>query len=187
MGNQDVDRSVGKVRQLMERLQGRRSLLIVMQDNPDPDSIASAAALRRIANHLGDVPCSIAYGGKIGRSENRALAEYLGLNFRPIDAVDPSKFDAVALIDRPCTRPQFSNKACSQAVEIARAGFVQVQVIGEESPDPDREPRKAPALDPAVPAHETGGQAPGYAISQQEIQLLLLAQGPDKRCHGSGD
>jgi nanoRNase/pAp phosphatase (c-di-AMP/oligoRNAs hydrolase) len=94
----------------MERLQGRRSLLIVMQDNPDPDSIASAAALRRIANHLGDVPCSIAYGGEIGRGENRALAEYLGLNFRPIAEVDPSKFEAVALVD---TQPGTGNNSLS--------------------------------------------------------------------------
>jgi len=96
---QAAPKTVRKVDQLLERLRGRRSLLIVMQDNPDPDAIASAAALRRLANHLGDVVCSIAHGGTIGRGENRALAEYLGLNFRRMDAIDPAKFDVVALVD----------------------------------------------------------------------------------------
>jgi nanoRNase/pAp phosphatase (c-di-AMP/oligoRNAs hydrolase) len=93
-----------KASALVELLRGKRSLLIVMQDNPDPDSIAAAAALRRIANTLSHVQCSIAYGGVIGRGENRAVAGYLGLNFRPIEEVDLDKYHAVALVDtQPCT------------------------------------------------------------------------------------
>ena len=95
-----------KLQRLLETLNGKRSLLIVMQDNPDPDSIASAAALRRLANVVGDVPCSIAYGGAVGRGENRAVMDYLGLNFRPADEIDPSKFDAIALVD---TQPNTGN------------------------------------------------------------------------------
>jgi nanoRNase/pAp phosphatase (c-di-AMP/oligoRNAs hydrolase) len=79
-----------------------------MQDNPDPDSIASAAALRRIANKAGDVQCSISYGGVIGRGENRALVDYLGLNFRAIEQIDFDKFDAVALVD---TQPNTGNNS----------------------------------------------------------------------------
>jgi nanoRNase/pAp phosphatase (c-di-AMP/oligoRNAs hydrolase) len=89
---------------LCATLRGTRSLLIVMQDNPDPDSIAAAAALRRIANSIEGVQCSIAYGGKIGRGENRALVGYLGLNFRRIEEVDLERFDVIALVDtQPCT------------------------------------------------------------------------------------
>jgi len=99
---------VGKVKELLGLLGTKRTLLIVMQDNPDPDSIASAAALRRLARTAGDVLCSIAYGGVIGRSENRALADYLGLNFRPIADVDPTRFDAIALVD---TQPRTGNNS----------------------------------------------------------------------------
>jgi len=88
-----------KVERLLAVLRPARSLLIVMQDNPDPDSIASAAALRRIANLTGDVQCSIAYGGAVGRAENRELIEYLGLNFRPMEGVEPARFDVLALVD----------------------------------------------------------------------------------------
>ena len=101
-------KSTSKAARLVELLRGKRSLLIVMQDNPDPDSIAAAAALRRIANTLTDAHCSIAYGGVIGRAENRAVAGYLGLNFRPIEDIDLDKYDAVALVD---TQPRAGNNS----------------------------------------------------------------------------
>lgn len=108
------DRSARKLSELLDVLQGNRSLLIVMQDNPDPDSIASAAALRRLARNRSAVQCSIAYGGVIGRGENRALADYLGLNFRPMTDIDLAKFDLVAIVD---TQPNTGNNALP-------AGFV---------------------------------------------------------------
>ena len=92
-------KSAQKVCKLLEMLRDKRSLLIVMQDNPDPDSIAAAAALRRIAHGVGEIQCSIAYGGTVGRSENRALMDYLGLNFRPYEEVHGAEFGAVALVD----------------------------------------------------------------------------------------
>jgi nanoRNase/pAp phosphatase (c-di-AMP/oligoRNAs hydrolase) len=102
------NKSEVKLQRLLDLLRGKRSLLIVMQDNPDPDSIAAAAALRRLVNVVGDVSCSIAYGGVVGRAENRALMDYLGLNFRHLDQVDPAKYDAVALVD---TQPNAGNNS----------------------------------------------------------------------------
>ena len=61
-----------KVRYYSSLMKGKSSLVIVMQDNPDPDSIASAAALRKFANTLAQIVCSIAHGGTVGRAENRA-------------------------------------------------------------------------------------------------------------------
>lgn len=101
-------KSAEKWQKLLQLLAGKRSLLIVMQDNPDPDSIAAATALRRLANAHFDIQCSIAYGGVIGRAENRALAAYLGLNFRRIAEVDVSKYDATALVD---TQPGTGNNS----------------------------------------------------------------------------
>ena len=65
-------------------LDGARSLLIILQDNPDPDAIAAAAALREIANTRHGISCSVAHGGTIGRAENLALVRYLSLNTRPM-------------------------------------------------------------------------------------------------------
>ena len=108
------NKSAQKVKKLIDLLRDKRSLLIVMQDNPDPDSIAAAAALRRIANTVGEVQCSISYGGVIGRGENKALVDYLGLNFRPIEPIDFKKYDAVALVD---TQPQTGNNSLPEEIQ----------------------------------------------------------------------
>lgn len=114
IGRAGYRKSAHKVKKLVNLLREKRSLLIVMQDNPDPDSIATAAALRRIANTVGEVQCSITYGGVIGRGENKALADYLGLNFRPIEQIDFKKFDAIALVD---TQPKTGNNSLPEEIQ----------------------------------------------------------------------
>jgi len=93
---------------LFELLEKKKSLLIVMQDNPDPDSIAAAVALRFLANARAKVACSIAHGGTVGRGENRALVRYLGLNLRLFSQIDLAKFDRIALVD---TQPGTGNNS----------------------------------------------------------------------------
>jgi nanoRNase/pAp phosphatase (c-di-AMP/oligoRNAs hydrolase) len=97
-----------RVQKLGELLKGRNNLLIVMQDNPDPDSIAAATALRKLANSMGEVQCSIAHGGTVGRGENRALVKYLGLNLRPCSDIEFDKFDLLAMVD---TQPGAGNNS----------------------------------------------------------------------------
>jgi nanoRNase/pAp phosphatase (c-di-AMP/oligoRNAs hydrolase) len=110
-------RSVGKthrkLRKLREEFAGKTYLLIVMQDNPDPDSIAAAVALRKMANTLADLQCSIACGGTVGRGENRALVEYLGLNLRNCAEIDYSKFDLIAMVD---TQPGAGNNSLPKEI-----------------------------------------------------------------------
>ncbi len=59
-----------KFKKLVKTLQGKSRFLIVMQDNPDPDSIVTTVALCKLANSLAGLKCSIVYGGTIGRGEN---------------------------------------------------------------------------------------------------------------------
>lgn len=103
-----VGKTHRKLRKLREEFAGKTYLLIVMQDNPDPDSIAAAVALRRIANSLADLQCSIACGGTVGRGENRALIKYLGLNLRDSAEIDHTKFDLIAMVD---TQPGAGNNS----------------------------------------------------------------------------
>jgi len=95
-------------------LKGRGTLLIVLQDNPDPDAVGAAVALRELANRLGGLQCSIAHGGTIGRAENRALVRYLGLNLRPLEELDVSRFDLIAMVD---TQPGTGNNSLPGAVQ----------------------------------------------------------------------
>ncbi len=74
-------------------------LAIVTQANPDPDSIASAAALQAIAAHL-DVEADIIYPGDVGHQENRAFVNLLGIELVQLEDVeDIAAYDTVALVD----------------------------------------------------------------------------------------
>lgn len=97
-----------KLARLREALTGRSALLIVMQDNPDPDSIASAVALRRLANDLGSIRCTIAHGGTVGRAENQELVHYLKLTLRAFQEVEPGRFERIAVVD---TQPGSGNNS----------------------------------------------------------------------------
>ncbi|GAB3038201.1 DHH family phosphoesterase [Natronobiforma cellulositropha] len=93
----ELEYNAGKLARLLEETNTR--LAIVTQDNPDPDSIASAAALQAIATHLG-VESDVIYLGDIGHQENRAFVNLLGIELLPWrDVEDPSVYDTVALVD----------------------------------------------------------------------------------------
>ena len=97
-----------KCGRLMAVLKDRRTLLIVMQDFPDPDAIAAAAALRELARSQGEVTTTLTCGGFVGRAENRALLKYLGLNIQSLENTPPANYDCVALVD---TQPGAGNNA----------------------------------------------------------------------------
>ena len=63
------------VDKLIDWVRGKGRILIVTHDNPDPDALAAAVALR----HLLHVGCGeeaiVAFGGVIGRSENRLMVK----------------------------------------------------------------------------------------------------------------
>jgi nanoRNase/pAp phosphatase (c-di-AMP/oligoRNAs hydrolase) len=102
------DRTRTNIEKLREEVENRSYLLIVLQDNPDPDAIGSAVALRKIVKKFGGVKCSIAHGGTIGRGENRALVRYLGLNLLNLNILDRTKFDLIATVD---TQPGMGNNS----------------------------------------------------------------------------
>ena len=88
-----------KARQLADVIEATTSrVAIVTHDNPDPDSIASAAALQAIAAHLG-VEADILYFGDIGHQENRAFVNLLEIELTPFDDVDIDDYDTIALVD----------------------------------------------------------------------------------------
>lgn len=108
------EKTESKLTQLRTVLEGHKTMLIVMQDNPDPDSIAAAVALRKLANAMSQVQCSITHGGTVGRGENRALVKYLALNLRPIDQLDMKQFELFAMVD---TQPHTGNNSLPSEIE----------------------------------------------------------------------
>jgi len=90
-------------REHLERLFGAvadaRKILILPHNNPDPDAVASAVALRYLLTHSLNREADIAYSGIIGRAENKALVRYLDHPLRRLTSLDLHQVDAIALVD----------------------------------------------------------------------------------------
>ncbi len=85
--------------QLQRVLRGIDRLAIVAHDNPDPDAIASATALARLAERVDCEP-EVCYFGEISHQENRAFVNLLGLDLKNLDPdADLSAYDGFALVD----------------------------------------------------------------------------------------
>lgn len=78
---------------------GRKTFLIQTHNNPDPDCIASAVGLRYLFERYTGRTARIAFGGIVGRSENRAMLRYLKVQMIPGQKTDYSAFDLIALVD----------------------------------------------------------------------------------------
>ena len=88
-----------KLRQLARVLRSIDRLAIVTHDNPDPDAIASAVALGRIAEQSG-CTVDICYYGDITHQENRAFVNLLDFDLRRLEADAPlDDYDGFALVD----------------------------------------------------------------------------------------
>ncbi|MGQ9787876.1 MAG: NAD-binding protein [Candidatus Hadarchaeaceae archaeon] len=86
-----------RLRTLIQELVGGK-LAIVLQTNPDPDSIASGVALKRYAKAFG-LDSDLIYDGVIGHPQNRALVNLLELNLLEAEKIDFSGYTSFALVD----------------------------------------------------------------------------------------
>jgi nanoRNase/pAp phosphatase (c-di-AMP/oligoRNAs hydrolase) len=96
------------VSNMIEWLRGRGKILIVCHDNPDPDSIASAVALRHLILIKTGQDAVLSYGGVIGRSENRKMVELLEISLVPICELKLSQFAVICMVD---TQPDVGNNS----------------------------------------------------------------------------
>jgi nanoRNase/pAp phosphatase (c-di-AMP/oligoRNAs hydrolase) len=100
------DEAAHRVKQLVRAARGRERALVLTHDNPDPDSMASAVGVATILETLAGVNTRVAYGGIVGRAENRALVRVLKLPLVPVSRIVFDEYDFVALVD---TQPEFGN------------------------------------------------------------------------------
>ena len=92
----------------LTRVKGRGPALILTHDNPDPDSMAAAEALRALLEVEAGLQVTIARGGIVGRAENRAMVAVLGFDHRDVATVDFAAFPVIALVD---TQPETGNNS----------------------------------------------------------------------------
>jgi len=88
-----------KTRKLAEVIDDTdQGLAIKIHRSPDPDSIASATALKAIAESR-DIKADIIYEGEIGRQENRAFVNLLGIELVSAKDVEMDDYDTIAVVD----------------------------------------------------------------------------------------
>ncbi len=98
---------------LLSQIGSRRRVLIVCHNNPDPDTIASAAALKSILLHALRAKVAICYGGVIGRAENRQLTRRLKIDMIPVREVDFREYSVICMVD---TQPGTGNNSLPKGI-----------------------------------------------------------------------
>jgi len=108
-----------RVEKIRAHFDGASRILILMQDDPDPDAIASALALRTLLgrNRTGAPICTF---GTITRPENIAMCEILDIDVEPITTREMHGFDRVAMVD---VQPSFLEER-----------FVEVDLVIDHHP-----------------------------------------------------
>ncbi len=121
--------SLKKWQELRDLIGNRKRVLLVTHDNPDPDSVASAAAFQLLLGSK-DREVEIASGGELGRSENRALLASLDLEIRSLYWLDLKPYDFFLFLD---SQPGSGNNS-AQLPEDAAYGIVDHHILGEAWP-----------------------------------------------------
>ena len=89
-------------------------VLILMQDDPDPDAIASALALRVVLGRT-KAAAPIATFGRITRPENRAMTHLLEIDVEHLVPAALAEYDAVAMVD---VQPSFFEERLSDVALV---------------------------------------------------------------------
>jgi nanoRNase/pAp phosphatase (c-di-AMP/oligoRNAs hydrolase) len=77
---------------------GDGKLGIITHDNPDPDAIASALALKHIAETM-NIESEILYHGGIGHQANKAFVNLLNIEMNKVESVRMEDFERIAIVD----------------------------------------------------------------------------------------
>jgi nanoRNase/pAp phosphatase (c-di-AMP/oligoRNAs hydrolase) len=97
----DLDRALADLR-------GRKTALVYMHDNPDPDALAAAMGLGYLFERELGANATLAHGGIVGRAQNRAMVDTLKVSLMPIEWIDPEAFEIIALVD---SQPETGNNS----------------------------------------------------------------------------
>jgi len=101
---------------LLEAVSHAERVLILTHNDPDPDAIGSAVALRHLLLNQKNIEVKIAYWGIIGRAENKALVRYLDYPLQRFSRADLASPVFIALVD---TQPGAGNSPLRQFADVA--------------------------------------------------------------------
>lgn len=87
-----------RVQKLRACLKDADEVAILLQDDPDPDGLASALALRKILNRNSQTAPIVSFG-KITRPENVAMSRLLGIDVVTVNSEKLAGFEKIVLVD----------------------------------------------------------------------------------------
>ncbi len=94
------------VYKLLDVVKSKRKILIQTHNNPDPDTIAAAFALKSLIHLTQHKRVTVAYMGIVGRAENRELIKQCKIDMYPVNKLDTSRYDCLIYVD---TQPSAGN------------------------------------------------------------------------------
>jgi nanoRNase/pAp phosphatase (c-di-AMP/oligoRNAs hydrolase) len=111
-----VERAATRTRvdRVRRHFAGAEHVLIMLQDDPDPDAIASALGLRVLLGRTR-AGAPIATFGSIGRAENRTMARLLEIDVERITPRDVRRYDRIAMVD---VQPSFFEERVFTDVDL---------------------------------------------------------------------
>lgn len=95
-----------RVDELLRVLAGRKRILVLSHNNPDPDSMGGAFGVRYLLEKALRVPTSFGYRGDVFRAENLEMVRSLGIGMVRLDELDVGRFDGLVVVD---TQPGFGH------------------------------------------------------------------------------
>lgn len=104
----DLSRSLEFSEKLLAWVRGKGRILIFCHDHPDPDSLAAAYALQHLFLVKTGQEATIAFGGIIGRGENRNMVRLLEIDAVNVDSLDLNDFSVFCSVD---TQPGTGNNS----------------------------------------------------------------------------
>lgn len=91
-------RTMRRVEEVKQHFEDAESVLILLQDDPDPDAIASGLALRQVLGRNKQT-APLASFGRVTRPENIAMVKLLDIEIDKITKDDLDQFDRIAVVD----------------------------------------------------------------------------------------
>jgi len=91
-------KTMRKLQEVRTHFEEAESVLILLQDDPDPDAIASGLALRQVLGRNKQT-APIGSFGRVTRPENIAMIKLLEIEIERITAHNLKQFDRIAMVD----------------------------------------------------------------------------------------
>lgn len=88
-----------RLKEMLAVIGSRKRILICTHNNPDPDSLASALALKTLLAKVADLRSTMCYGGTIARASNKVMVRQCRIEINHKKVLPQFKNTVLALVD----------------------------------------------------------------------------------------